>query len=269
LRPEAHLVVTGSASSSDEVPYSQRLTEAARQHRWPLRLGLLEAPEPGRPEVAEVLAASEAVLLTSIQEGFGLPFLESAASRRPLIARTIPNVAPDLNQFGFRFPLAYREILVDSKLFDAEAEWQRQARLFSIWRNRMPRACRVRAESPMGLSHGGKTLQAIPFSRLTLTAQLEVLRQPIGHSWSLCAALNPFLARWRAKAARAALPITRWPGHADRWLGGTAYASAFKRILTLTRRPESSGDPARAQQEFIRSKLKQDNLFPLLWDRLT
>jgi hypothetical protein len=26
LRPEAHLVVTGSASSSDEVPYSQRLT---------------------------------------------------------------------------------------------------------------------------------------------------------------------------------------------------------------------------------------------------
>ncbi|HVR34671.1 MAG TPA: glycosyltransferase [Methylomirabilota bacterium] len=268
LRPEAHLMVTGGASSSDEVPYSRRLTETARKHRWPLRLGLLETPEPDRPEVAEVLAASEVVLLTSIQEGFGLPFLEAAATRRPLIARTIPNVAPDLEQFGFRFPLAYREILVDSRLFDEEAERQRQARLFNVWRNQMPRVCRVQSEPPIGLSHGGEP-HAIPFSRLTLTAQLEVLRQPIEHSWSLCAPLNPFLARWRAKAARAALPITRWPGHADRWLSGAAYASTFELILALTRSPERSGDPVRAQQEFIRAKLKQDNLFPLLWDRLT
>jgi hypothetical protein len=62
--------------------------------------------------VPELLAASEAVLLTSIQEGFGLPYVEAAAAGRPLIARHLPNIAPDLHKFGFRLPQAYDEILV-------------------------------------------------------------------------------------------------------------------------------------------------------------
>jgi glycosyltransferase involved in cell wall biosynthesis len=52
------------------------------------------------------MGISEAVLLTSIQEGFGLPYLEAAAARRPLVARALPNIAPDCASSGFAFPSA-------------------------------------------------------------------------------------------------------------------------------------------------------------------
>ena len=41
------------------------------------------------------------MMLTSAQEGFGLPYLEAAALRKPLIARHLPNVVPDLLELGF------------------------------------------------------------------------------------------------------------------------------------------------------------------------
>ena len=109
LRPEAWLVTTGGASSADEQAYADKLAAAGHRHHWRLRLGVLAGDEARKPSVPELLAASEAVILTSIQEGFGLPYLEAAASRRPLIARAIPNIAPDLEQFGFRFPQYYEE----------------------------------------------------------------------------------------------------------------------------------------------------------------
>ncbi|MBI4324159.1 MAG: glycosyltransferase, partial [Chloroflexi bacterium] len=111
LRPGAWLVTTGGVSSADEMAYADKLAAAARRHDWPLQLGMLQRNEASQPTVAELLAASEAVLLTSLQEGFGLPYLEAAAARRPLIARLLANVAPDLAQFGFRFPQSYQEIL--------------------------------------------------------------------------------------------------------------------------------------------------------------
>jgi glycosyltransferase involved in cell wall biosynthesis len=93
LRPEAWLVVTGGASSAEEQPYQRALQQAARQQRWRLRIGVLAKNDPHSPTVSEMFAASEAALLTSVQEGFGLPYLEAAAAQRPLIARRLPNIA--------------------------------------------------------------------------------------------------------------------------------------------------------------------------------
>jgi glycosyltransferase involved in cell wall biosynthesis len=118
LRPEAWLVTTAGVSSADEMDYAERLTDTARRHRWPLRLGVLRHGHPDRPGMAECSAASEVVLLTSIQEGFGLPYLEAAAAGRPLIARRLPNIAPDLRLFGFRFPQSYDEVRVSTDCFD-------------------------------------------------------------------------------------------------------------------------------------------------------
>src|SRR5258706_9845437 len=94
LRPEALLVTTGGASSADEQSYFDQIASAARRHGWPLRLGILQGDETHKPTVAELLAASEAVLLTSIQEGFGLPYLEAAAAGGPRPAPAPPNTAP-------------------------------------------------------------------------------------------------------------------------------------------------------------------------------
>ena len=80
LRPEAWLVTTGGVSSAEEQAYADGLAAAAQTHGWRLRLGILHGDESQKPSVPELLAASEAVLLTSLQEGFGLPYLEAAAA---------------------------------------------------------------------------------------------------------------------------------------------------------------------------------------------
>lgn len=266
LRPEAWLVTTGGVSSADEMAYGDRLDEAARRHGWRLRLGVLRNASQSAPSVAELLSASEAVMLTSIQEGFGLPFLEAAAAGRPLIARKLPNVAPDLEQFGFRFPQYYDELLVSSALFDWSAERRRQTEALRMWKAGLPREGRLHAGKPYLLT--ASEHEAVPFSRLTLTAQLEVMAQPVEHSWELCAPLNPFLVPWKKRATQGLLKTTPWPRQSDRWLSGPAYARRFAEIV---RRPTSVAlDPAAgraAQAQFIHERLDTQNLFPLLWSR--
>ncbi|MBI4326005.1 MAG: hypothetical protein HY674_12160, partial [Chloroflexi bacterium] len=268
LRPGAWLVTTGGVSSADETAYAEKLAAAARRHDWPLRLGLLQRNEASQPTVAELLAASEAVLLTSLQEGFGLPYLEAAAARRPLIARLLANVAPDLAQFGFRFPQSYQEILIDPRLFDWTAEQRRQQKLFSAWRTQLPRACRAWAAERTLLA-GRKRPHPAPFSRLTLTAQLEVLVQPPERSWDLCAPWNPFLAHWRGRAAAGRLQPSPWPRRAAQWLSGRVYAQRLQVVVRAKPAQPARHAAVAAQTDFIRERLAASNLYPILWNRET
>ena len=264
LRPKAWLVVTGAASSADEAPYFRALAKAAQQQHWHLRLGVLAGNEARKPSVPELLAASEAVLLTSIQEGFGLPYLEAAAAQRPLLARRLPNIAPDLHQFGFRFPQAYDEILIAPTLFNWRAEHARQAKLFRAWRATMPARARRHLSVPRVLA--ARQPCPVPFSRLTLTAQLEVLARPVRESWTACVALNPLLEAWQRRAAARGLRVTPWPRTARRWLGGAAYAQRFFTALSAKPGPRRVPvSPEKVQADFIGSKLSAANLYPLLW----
>ncbi len=264
LRPEAFLVITGGPSSADETPYARALAQAARRHKWRFFLGALAGKEEGQPSVAELLAASEAVLLTSIQEGFGLPYLEAAAARRPLIARRLPNIAPDLHTFGFRFPQQYDEILVSPDLFDWQAERQRQQRLLIKWRATLPRSIHSSDLKPALLAAGSPA--PVPFSRLTLTAQLETLAQPLNTSWEACAVLNPFLRRWKQEASTQSLQPVEWPESASHWLSGEAYAAQFfKAMAPNPPRKDATDVPQQTQREFMAAKLAPANLYPLLW----
>jgi glycosyltransferase involved in cell wall biosynthesis len=267
LRSDAWLVTTGGVSSADEQAYANELQAAASRFRWRLRLGILQGDEATKPRVAELLAVGEVVLLTSIQEGFGLPYLEAAAARRPLIARALPNISPDLSQFGFRFPQLYEELLIDPSLFDREAERKRQQRLFHAWRRQLPHACHSWVGKPALLGTNDKSTP-VPFSGLTLTAQLEVLFQPCERSWELCAPLNPFLIEWKKRAEQRRLQLTPWPRMAGDWLSGRAYARRFAEILRGT--PGHAPGPKSglaAHEDFIREKLGSEHLFPLLWSR--
>jgi glycosyltransferase involved in cell wall biosynthesis len=266
LRPKAWLVVTGAASSADETPYSRVLERAAHQHHWRLRLGLLAGDESRKPSVPELLAASEAVLLTSIQEGFGLPYLEAAATQRPLIARRLPNIAPDLDQFGFRFPQAYGEILITPELFNWQLECARQQRRFKEWQATMPAFARSRVSKPLLLAT--HRLSAVPFSRLTLTAQLEVLAHPPQETWSVCAPLNPFLETWRQRASAGKLQVTPWPRAAKGWLGGEAYVHRlFAALKAKSASHQPAFSPVKIQSDFIVAKLDARSLYPLLWSK--
>jgi len=264
LRPEAWLVTTGQVSSADERDYATALDGAARRHGWRLRLSVLGGGETDKPAVNALVAASEVVLLTSLQEGFGLPNLEAAAAGRPLIARTLPNIAPDLARFGFRFPQAYDDLWIDCSLFNLRAEQRRQAERWRAWRGGLPASSRALAGRP-ALVAGRALPEAVPFSRLTLTAQLEVLAHPAGESWARCLPHNPWLARWRRRAAAGDLQPSAWPKGASRWLDGAAYARRFVRLLRAPTKPLPADAGRRAMAAFIREKLAGANQYPLLW----
>jgi len=269
LRPEAWLVTTGGASSADEMAYAHKLEVAAHRHHWRLRLGVLAGDEAKKPSVPELLGASECVMLTSIQEGFGLPYLEAAAAGRPLIARALPNIAPDLKRFGFEFPQSYGELLVAPELFDWNEEVRRQRRLFRAWKQRLPKACRRLAAEPILLRLAGKP-GPIPFSRLTLTAQLEVMALPAHESWERCAPLNPFLKAWRTRAATGRLQPSEWPASAQKWLSGAAYARRWAEAVTRPcREVPTAAQAIAAQRDFIEWKLQAEYLYPLLWAKET
>lgn len=265
LRPEAWLVTTGGVSSADEEAYAVALAQAARRQRWRLRLGVLAGGEGDKPAVDALLGASEVVLLTSLQEGFGLPNLEAAAAGRPLIARTLRNIAPDLARFGFRFPQAYDDVQVNVALFDWRAERVRQRERWRAWRSGLPSACRALAGRPALLA--GRVVPAtVPFSRLTLTAQLEVLARPAAESWARCVVHNPWLAAWRERAAAGGLRPSGWPAGATRRLDGAAYARRFQRLLRVPpAEVPASAAGRQAMQQFIREKLIGENQYPLLW----
>ena len=269
LRPEAWLVTTGGVSSADEAAYARELEAAASQHHWRLRLGVLSGGEAKKPSVPELFSASECVMLTSIQEGFGLPYLEAAAAGRPLIARALPNIAPDLERFGFHFPQYYDEVVVPPGLFDWDAEARRQDRLFRAWKQHLPRACRKLTAEPV-LLRLTRRPAPVPFSRITLTAQLEVLAHPAHKSWEYCAPLNPFLAKWRARAGDVRLQASRWPASARDWLSGAAYARHWaEAIARPCRKVPTAADAVAAQRDFIEWKLRAEYLYPLLWAKET
>ncbi len=265
LRPEAWLVTTGGASSAEEEGYAKSLAAAAHANRWRLRLGLLQGDLQSNPTVEDLIAASEAVLLTSVQEGFGLAYLEASAAQRPLIARRLPNIGPDLAHFGFRFPYYYNDILIDPALFDWDAEYARQKQLYSYWKGHIPRMASLLMCKPLLLRSGPRP-RPVPFSRLTLEAQLEVLAVPPSESWEKCAPLNPFLVRWRKLASAGQLKSAAWPAKADELLGGKAYAAAFLDLVLLppplNLKETTSVD---AQRDFLRAKLRSENLYPILW----
>ncbi len=205
-------------------------------------------PKNGHLLIEDLAMASDVMILTSAQEGFGLPYLEAAALEKPLIARHLPNVVPDLIGLGFSFPHLYKEILIAPTLLDLKSERARQQMLWRAWKSAMPSSCRRLAGRPLLLDLPSD--QPVPFSRLTLTGQLEVLAIPSEQSWEACVRDNPLLRRWRALAQTGRLAPMQWPGDGEKNLGGPAYAARFWNARSLclagpARRPRGRASPAR------------------------
>jgi len=271
LRPEAWLVMTAGASSEEERPTWKRLTAAAREGHWRVRISILDGADSSAPSVESLLEASEVVVLSSILEGFGLPYLEAAAAGRPLVGRRLGNVVPDMESLGLTFPTLYDEILVSPSWLDWSQEISRQECRFAAWRSGLPRGWRTQVRLPAWLREPPGC--GVPFSRLTFTGQLEILQAPADMTRQAALRLNPWLSRWSAWAATGKLPRITWKSNTAAKLSGRAYARRFwsaagtaARGCKTTTRADSA---ERVQAGFLRERLAADHLYPLLWDRDT
>lgn len=265
LRPGARLVTTGGPTSADEEPYAARLRAAASKHRWPLHLAVL-AGRSDAPPVSALIAGAEVVVLSSLQEGFGLPYLEAAAAGRPLVARALANVLPDLLGLGLKAPTVYREVMVPRDLFDGERERMRRRELWLHWREGLPREVQEMAGEPPWLT---SEEEAVPFGRLTLTAQEEVLVHDDAVLRSALDAANPDLGAW--PRGEAEWPVAGLSTEAEAALSTARFARNFlAAIKAASDAPAVSDDaPGRVLDAFLADRLRGDNLYPLVFSAVS
>jgi glycosyltransferase involved in cell wall biosynthesis len=248
LRPEAILATTSGQFSLDETGYANDIKEAATRHGWRVHFGLLD--KPGAPRVADLLQIAETVIHTSVQEGFGMAFVEAAAAGTPLVARAIPSVMPDLAALGFEFPQLYQEILIPPGLFDAQAEAERQTLLGASARTALPPALQEIFPALHFDADG-----PVAFSRLSRRAQLEVLSHPSPTSWEMCKTWNPRIQNF----LKTPLKPTPWPTASSR------YADEFLKIAaSIPGGPIDCAESARDAQMALTAKaLEPNSIFPI------
>ncbi len=259
LRPDVRVVTTGAPTSADEMPYNARLLEGARRGGWPLDLSVL-AGATDAPPVSALIGGADAVLLTSLQEGFGLPYVEAAVAERPLVARSLPNVLPDLVSLGLRVPVTYDEIRVPCDLFDAHREREHQRRLWEAWKRTLPGEVRSLAGEPF---FAAGTHDLVPFSRLTMTAHLEILGRSPDDLAAALAPANPELAAWCGSG----LPSAGFDGQAASALSPGRFADHFREAVVRALAAEGAPDdvPERVLHRFLVDRLRSGNLYPMVF----
>jgi len=229
--------VMGQASSPVEANYAARLADLADI------------------EFGTGYQAGGPIAVTSLLEGFGLPFIETAVARRPFVGRYLPNATPDIRRAGCALPLIYREIRVPRDCLDFAAEKKRRRELFRQWRERLPAAVRGGPDDFRLPANG------LPFSRLTLTGQLEVMaNRP---DWESAQRWNPAL---RTAAGTGTIPRAELTDAGKTFFSPETYARHFWQGIARAR---GGSDGRAAFSALLAQKMAADNRYPLLMAEIT
>jgi hypothetical protein len=164
----AMLVTTGGVSSGAERGWYAGMGRAVEEGGWPVRLAVAE--EVGAPTVPAMMGAAEAVVMSSLREGFGLPWWEAAVLRRPLLARRLAGTRETLEMAGLEASAVWDAVMVPRGAFDAGAEdvrvGERRERLVGM----LPVDLRgVVRETPREMA------DEVDFGELSFEAQREVV----------------------------------------------------------------------------------------------
>ncbi len=123
----------------------------------------------------ENYAAADAVISTSVAEGFGLVFLEASLRDRPLFGRNLPGVTNDFIANGMRFPGLADELLVPTSAFDLNSLKETYASLLRT--NRTDYGLDAIDEEELCQSIESLSTDVIDFGRLGSKQQQEALTQ--------------------------------------------------------------------------------------------
>jgi glycosyltransferase involved in cell wall biosynthesis len=260
--PDGWLITTAGPSSADEIPAYEIVSKFAARHGFRVRFALLADAGRDAPLIDPLIAACDGVIVTSVQEGFGLPYLEAALAGKPLIARRLPNVFGDLKHLGHSISNGYREVWVHPGLIDIEREIARQRTDWKMRLSGMPAAARNLAGTPW--IHGWVDGKPLAFSRLTLAGQLEVLSNDPRESWKVSRRWNPSLGKIKLRMELHQLaPDPVSPTLAHR-LSPQIYADAFWHLVKSCA-PVSSRDARSTQRAMLADRLADEYLYPVLW----
>ena len=68
----------------------------------------------------ELMNAADKIITTSIQEGFGMAFLESWLYNKAVVGRSLPNIVSDFEKEGLKYPLLYDYINISLNDIDLD-----------------------------------------------------------------------------------------------------------------------------------------------------
>lgn len=167
LQGRARVLQTMPPANPLELPSYQAWQRHAALLELPLQLG------SGSCSFADVISASDAVLTTSVAEGFGMVFLEPWLAQRPLFGRNLPDITADFTAAGIQFNQLYERLPVP-------LDWVGESR----FRNELSGAFQRAAAGLENLvDHGAVQQQLdaltadgqVDFAMLSPTAQAEVV----------------------------------------------------------------------------------------------
>jgi hypothetical protein len=106
------LLVTLDANSEPERPYAEAVKELFKRQDHAAVVGFGHELVGRLFDFDDLLLASDAVVTTSLMEGFGFSFLEGANRGRPLVGRNLSEVTNDFIEAGFPAASLYDRFLV-------------------------------------------------------------------------------------------------------------------------------------------------------------
>ena len=170
----ADFLVTLPPKNPQERASFDRWASASDDLGLPCRWGA-----PRQVEFEQTLAASDALLTTSVAEGFGMIFLEGWLAGRSLVGRDLPEITADFKQRGIDLESLYQELAVPSDWVD-RATFQREladlaTTVYVAFGAAPLDADAIDAEVENMLADG-----TIDFARLTASQQLSVVRRAAG-----------------------------------------------------------------------------------------
>ncbi len=125
-----HFATSKAPENPEWLPVYERWRAFASRHDLPMAFAVAGETSPrdlglGSEEGTGFdvwLGCSDAIVTTSIAEGFGLAFLEPFLLPRPLVGRDLPEITSDMVDAGLRFPGLYERL-------EAPLEWVGEDRL--------------------------------------------------------------------------------------------------------------------------------------------
>ncbi len=118
LADDTTFALTLAPLNPEEMPAYRRWVDFATGLRLPVRFEIASKTDLA---FAEVYAAADAIITTSVAEGFGLVYLEAALARKQLVGRNLPSVCQDFEAAGMEFPGLSKTMAIPTEAVDVMA----------------------------------------------------------------------------------------------------------------------------------------------------
>ncbi len=180
VQPEPpQLLITLDATSAQEKPYAEQVKRFVRENRLPCLIGFGAELVGTAFSFEELMGWSDAVITTSLMEGFGFAFLEGPLLGRPLLGRNLPEVTADFAQAGFPTQPLYERLPVKVPASDRSRLHMKGRRFAEFYQGLVPALSKAdvdRFHSRLDTVYGEAE---VDFGMLDLSAQKDLLKAAV------------------------------------------------------------------------------------------